>query len=579
MAFLDVYSHLLDVLRLKSKENSAFRFRPRKTNRNNKLVEGYWFLGNDSYLSIGFWIGMNWKRKTPNIGFFCDNAGAKWLGINVSDSLDKRRFVEKYLIKNITELRKQNDDSYFKMYGGDYVEALIEFLNEDWKIIQNAIIRYEFDNDHTHKYPTLFHRITYDEFDTDMLRLEAYELEKRQLDEDLKWLKPSKLTGFTIRNYHPIKTTEVLNIPKDNQWIFFTGENGVGKTTVLKALATSLAHRRLNNSELDQDGEFNVKLIMSGNKAKEIKFERKGNKGSKRQKPYSLGFTAYGPMRLQPIHGGMTKKQLKEAKGKSGSFASLFSTNSYLLDMEEEIAEWTKKDVQKLRQRIIPYGEFLEEAMLNIGKVRFEYDVNGIPTTLFQEIDSDGELMEPITIDQLSSGYISIVSMMNDMLIRLFRQQPDKVDPGDLKGIVIIDEIDIHLHPKFQKHFVEQLTQAFPNVQFIVSTHSPIPLLGAPSNSVFIRVRRDVSDGVVLDRLDDKLHIEDLLPNAILSSPIFGLEDLTSSAKPENVPTQTESDFSALEQTRAVRNKITDFLNNAKETELIQLFEKRRNEQ
>jgi predicted ATP-binding protein involved in virulence len=69
--------------------------------------------------------------------------------------------------------------------------------------------------------------------------------------------------------------------------------------------------------------------------------------------------------------------------------------------------------------------------------------------------------------------------MIGDMMLCLFEQQIEVVDPAELAGIVLIDEIDIHLHPKWQKRVPEILHENFPKVQFIVSTHSPIPLLGA----------------------------------------------------------------------------------------------------
>lgn len=68
--------------------------------------------------------------------------------------------------------------------------------------------------------------------------------------------------------------------------------------------------------------------------------------------------------------------------------------------------------------------------------------------------------------------------MIGDMINRLTRKSvPD--DLSSLEGIVLIDEIDLHLHPKYQRLFVEKLTELFPKIQFIVSTHSSVPLLGA----------------------------------------------------------------------------------------------------
>tara|TARA_B100000929_G_C15237108_1_gene328477 strand:- start:120 stop:587 length:468 start_codon:yes stop_codon:yes gene_type:complete len=143
---------------------------------------------------------------------------------------------------------------------------------------------------------------------------------------------------------------------------------------------------------------------------------------------------------------------------------------------------------------------------------------------------------------------------MSDMLIRLFQQQPKIHDPGELKGIVIIDEIDIHLHPKFQKHFIEQLTHAFPNVQFIVTTHSPIPLLGAPKNSMICVVERDFETGVNIRRLDEILPIENMMPNNLLTSPIFGLKDLFPNTHSKEEKIRAEDRYEELLKNDQIRN-------------------------
>jgi len=122
------------------------------------------------------------------------------------------------------------------------------------------------------------------------------------------------------------------------------------------------------------------------------------------------------------------------------------------------------------------------------------------------------------------------------MLVRLFDVQPGIEDPAELEGIVLIDEIDIHLHPNWQKKVPELLVKNFPKLQFIATTHSPIPLLGAPENSELYNVSRKSSEGVVVKPLN-YINISNLLPNTILTSPIFGMDGIVSvnNKKIENV--------------------------------------------
>jgi predicted ATP-binding protein involved in virulence len=77
---------------------------------------------------------------------------------------------------------------------------------------------------------------------------------------------------------------------------------------------------------------------------------------------------------------------------------------------------------------------------------------------------------EPFKFSQLSSGYSSILKIYTDLLMKV---ELRGIDAKDLTGIVIIDEIDAHLHVSLQKKILAFLDNAYPNIQFIVSTHSP----------------------------------------------------------------------------------------------------------
>jgi predicted ATP-binding protein involved in virulence len=139
-----------------------------------------------------------------------------------------------------------------------------------------------------------------------------------------------------------------------------------------------------------------------------------------------------------------------------------------------------------------------------------------------------------------------------------------------LKGIVIIDEFDTHLHPKYQKLFVQKLTELFPKIQFIVSTHSPIPLLGAPANSVIINVSRTREEGIKAELLDIDFSV--LTPNAILSSPIFGFQDLIPDSKSDDKMIRTEDTFQEVEFNDQLKKNIDEYLTADRQKELLDLL-------
>lgn len=96
-------------------------------------------------------------------------------------------------------------------------------------------------------------------------------------------------------------------------------------------------------------------------------------------------------------------------------------------------------------------------------------------------------------IEDLSAGYQSILSLIIDLAYRISVLNPDIGDNiSKVEGIVLIDEIDSNLHPKWQWKIVEAITQIFPNVQFIAATHSPI-IISSCKNAHII----NISDGEI----------------------------------------------------------------------------------
>lgn len=80
---------------------------------------------------------------------------------------------------------------------------------------------------------------------------------------------------------------------------------------------------------------------------------------------------------------------------------------------------------------------------------------------------------EKLRVDQLSDGEKCLFAMVGDLARRLAIANPKRDKPLEGEGIVLIDEIDLHLHPEWQRMVISKLTETFPNCQFIISTHSP----------------------------------------------------------------------------------------------------------
>lgn len=126
---------------------------------------------------------------------------------------------------------------------------------------------------------------------------------------------------------------------------------------------------------------------------------------------------------------------------------------------------------------------------------------------------------EPYTLQNLSSGFSSIMSIYADLITKVSLRS---INPEDLTGIVIIDEIDAHLHVSLQKKILAFLKNSFPKVQFIVTTHSPFVVTSIDNSVIYdLSTCQQVEDlsmfsyEAVLEGLFGVLPISTLLQNQI----------------------------------------------------------------
>ncbi|MEM7716939.1 MAG: AAA family ATPase [Cyanobacteria bacterium P01_A01_bin.68] len=102
-----------------------------------------------------------------------------------------------------------------------------------------------------------------------------------------------------------------------------------------------------------------------------------------------------------------------------------------------------------------------------------------------------------LNVNQLSDGEKCLLAMVGDLARRLAIANPGLDDPLLGDGIVLIDEIELHLHPRWQRDIIPALKKTFPNCQFIVTTHSPQVISHVQPEGVFI-LERDESEGLII---------------------------------------------------------------------------------
>ena len=118
--------------------------------------------------------------------------------------------------------------------------------------------------------------------------------------------------------------------------------------------------------------------------------------------------------------------------------------------------------------------------------------------------------------DMLSNGEKAIFYFVADIARRLAIANPNNLNADkEGKGIVLIDEIDLHLHPSWQRKIIPALTKTFPNIQFFITTHSPQVLSNVRHENIFViedfKVKKDIahtlgrdSNSILFDIFDEE---------------------------------------------------------------------------
>ncbi len=113
------------------------------------------------------------------------------------------------------------------------------------------------------------------------------------------------------------------------------------------------------------------------------------------------------------------------------------------------------------------------------------------PLRFVVSLDLESGPPEDLTLDQLSGGYRIILGLAADLARRMAQGNPHRGDPLACEAIVLIDEVELHLHPAWQQRVLADLRRTFPNTQFIVSTHSPQVLTSVPPRQIVELSRED----------------------------------------------------------------------------------------
>lgn len=223
--------------------------------------------------------------------------------------------------------------------------------------------------------------------------------------------------------------------------------------------------------------------------------------------------------------------------------ANLSAKGTELHDAEEELTTLQSAVNDQLLKRLKSGEKFGpedsdqeetdEQRRLRIFKDVFIRILPGNKTVDDIEIESarvvNGELMNPqvklrifdvfVPFSELSLGYQTTLTWVLDLAWQFSTQYTKSLDPLKEPGIVIIDEIDLHLHPHWQRIIMQKLSELFPRTQFIATSHSPFMVQSMPEANFAIVLERDS----IIKIENDPQTIEGWRLDQIANSEYFGL--------------------------------------------------------
>lgn len=309
------------------------------------------------------------------------------------------------------------------------------------------------------------------------------------------------ISDIEIRKVRHLRNLEIELSEQEMKHLIITGKNGSGKTSLLNSIATFL--NSITNEKRIEDSTSDVMLRLNC-PLSDVRFR------------FKQGYFVAAYYRADRVFKAEIPKHVEKVELKNGYTIEETPREDfvkYLLDLKMTQALADSGGKKEKAEKIKSWFENFENLLKMIfedDSVKLEFDED---TFQFQ-ILMDGR--EPFDFNTLSSGYAAILDIVVDLIIRM-ENQTNRAFDFSIPGIVLIDEIETHLHLALQKKILELLTTIFPNIQFIVSTHSPFII-----NSL---------ENVVIYDLEKQLLVKDGLADVPYAGIVEGYFDADSMSK------------------------------------------------
>ena len=396
----------------------------------------------------------------------------------------------------------------------------------------------------------------------------------------------TKLQINNVRNLHGLTIDLSTNERKN---LILTGKNGSGKTSVLEAMRLYNAYRLkwdaeilklgdnpLKNQFAAHDGEMVAVADEEVNDMLEEVFEKRSDEDLRQRvesvSGISIEYNDLAKIREKYLAGEFILAYYPAER----EYAVKSDTVTKQVDLQDmyrisespglDFVEYMKNIV--IKEHMYRYGNQQNTAKADAYKgkmeriktilqkvyasshVALDFDID----SLTFKIEEPGKA--PYDFNALPSGYAAILYIVLDLIMRMEKKITSAYD---LEGIVMIDEVDAHLHLSMQRTILHNLTDLFPNIQFIVSTHSPF-VLSSVSNAI-------VYDLEGRQRIDSKEGLSNLPYSGIVEG-YFGVSELSEKLKAKferykelaKKSSFSDDDYEELGTLESYLDEIPDFL-------------------
>ena len=387
------------------------------------------------------------------------------------------------------------------------------------------------------------------------------------------------MTELRINHVRHLKDITIPLSESQPKHLILTGKNGSGKTSVLKSAVDFLSYAVSDNFVIQSDCleniAFDEQRLQTASNSESGKLACEGIRNSIAHWNKFLSHWADGVVLAFPSYLNLREKYLKGEYilayyGDDREIKVQISKNIEKVDLQEV---YSLKDHPS--QQLVKYlvnlktteafaktnGNEARAAEIHAWFDRFQNVLRSIYSDDTLELKFDIETFafticqaghDPFDFTTLSMGYAAVFDIIGDLIMRMESKRR-----YDLEGLVLIDEIETHLHVDLQKKIVPILTQLFPNIQFVLTTLSPF-ILNSTANAVVYDLEKKL---LVKDGLTDLPYegvVEGYFDTDLLSAELR--QKFTEYKEIVQKATLTDEDFARASELETYLDEVPDYL-------------------